>query len=149
MSDSAPDSGARFTVRDADWQDDREHLRHVRETVFIHEQQVPPDMEWDEDDAEAVHALALDAAGNPVGTGRLTRDGRIGRMAVLADWRGSGVGRAILEHLMAAARRAGLPEVVLNAQVSAIGFYRRFGYLEEGDEFMDAGIPHRRMRRSL
>ena len=138
-----------YSVRDASWSADRERLRRVREPVFIDEQKVPPDMEWDEDDLEAFHALAVDDSGRPVGTGRLTRDGRIGRMAVLKDWRDRGVGRAILVHLMERAREAGMPEVVLNAQLTAIGFYRRFGYIEEGEEFMDAGIPHRRMRLSL
>ena len=70
-------------------------------------------------------------------------------MAVLRDWRGRGVGRAILLHLMGRARAAEIPEIVLNAQLTAIGFYRRFGYIEEGEEFMDAGIPHRRMKLTL
>lgn len=149
MSDTDHETGAGFTVRRAAWHGEWEQLRQVREPVFVDEQSVPPDMEWDEDDVTAIHALAVDAAGRPVGTGRLTRDGRIGRMAVLREWRDRGVGRAILEFLMDQARRAGMREVVLNAQVTAIGFYRRFGYIEEGEEFMDAGIPHRRMRRSL
>lgn len=146
---TAGETDATFTVRLADWRADRESLRRVREPVFVTEQMVPLEMEWDEADPTAVHVLAEDAEGRPVGTGRLTRDGHIGRMAVLADWRGRGVGAAILRFLMERARRAGLAEVVLNAQVTAIGFYRRFGYIVEGGEFMDAGIPHVRMRRSL
>lgn len=138
-----------FTVRRADWIEDREALRRVRETVFVAEQKVPLEMEWDADDETALHALAEDAAGNPVGTGRLTGDGRIGRMAVMKEWRGSGVGAAILEWLTEAARSQGIRQIVLAAQVTAIGFYRRFGYTEEGGEFMDAGIPHRLMRRRL
>lgn len=138
-----------FTVRRADWIRDREALRRVRETVFVAEQKVPLEMEWDADDETALHALAEDTAGNPVGTGRLTRDGRVGRMAVMKEWRGRGVGAAILDWLTGAARSRGLEEIVLAAQVSAIGFYRRLGYTEEGGEFMDAGIPHRLMRRRL
>lgn len=138
-----------FSLRRADWQADREALRHVRETVFVQEQRVPLEMEWDEADARALHVIAVDPHGNPVGTGRLTEDGRIGRMAVLKDWRGTGVGAAMLEFLMAAARKRGLEEVALNAQTSAIGFYRRYGYTEEGETFMEAGIPHVRMRANL
>lgn len=149
MSSTAKSPRQTFTVRNARWRDDRELLRRVREPVFVEEQKVPPELEWDEDDIEAFHALAVDDDGRPVGTGRLTRDGRIGRMAVLPDWRDRGVGRAILVHLMDRAREAAMSEILLNAQVTAIGFYRRFGYIEEGEEFMDAGIPHRRMRLSL
>lgn len=149
MGSTANSPRQSFTVRNAHWRDDRELLRRVREPVFVDEQKVPPELEWDEDDAEAFHALAVDDDGSPVGTGRLTRDGRIGRMAVLQEWRDRGVGRAILVHLMDRAREAAMSEILLNAQVTAIGFYRRFGYIEEGEEFMDAGIPHRRMRLSL
>lgn len=141
--------GRAFAVREADWVRDREALRQVRETVFVQEQNVPLDMEWDEDDAAALHALAEDTHGNPVGTGRLTADGHVGRMAVMKDWRGRGVGAAVLDFLTRAARARGIREIVLNAQVSAIRFYERFGYTVEGEEFMDAGIPHRRMRRRL
>lgn len=141
--------GPAFGVRRADFIRDRESLRRVRETVFVEEQRVPMELEWDEDDENALHALAEDPAGHPIGTGRLTGDGRIGRMAVMKDWRGRGVGRAILEWLTEAARSRGIDEIVLSAQISAINFYRRFGYTEEGDEFIDAGIPHRRMRRRL
>lgn len=141
-----------FRVRRADWQADREHLRKVRETVFVHEQKVPLRMEWDEDDPRALHCLALDREGEPVGTGRLIVDGRvarIGRMAVMRPWRGKGVGAALLEALMAAAREHGAREVELSAQVGAVGFYRRYGYTEEGGEFIEAGIPHVRMRNRL
>lgn len=115
----------------------------------MREQQVPLELEWDEDDETALHALAEDETGNPVGTGRLTVDGHVGRMAVMKDWRGRGVGGAVLAWLTDAARSRGIAEIVLSAQVDAISFYRRFGYTEEGDDFMDAGIPHRRMRRRL
>lgn len=149
MAFGSPADRPCFNVRRADWRRDRELLRHVRETVFVGEQRVPPEMEWDRDDRTALHVVALDADGKPVGTGRLTTDGHIGRMAVLRDWRGVGVGAALLQALTAAARDRGLEEIVLNAQVGAIGFYRRYGYTEEGDTFMEAGIPHRRMRCRL
>lgn len=134
-----------FSVTRADWERDEAALREVRSRVFIEEQDVPIDLEWDGLDPECVHALAI-ADGRPVGTGRLTPDGHVGRMAVIADWRGRGVGTALLQHLMRAGRERGDTACELNAQVSAIGFYERFGFRTEGDEFMDAGIPHRRMR---
>lgn len=133
----------------ADWVRDREALRHVRETVFVHEQGVPPDMEWDDMDPDAVHVLARDATGAAIGTGRLTREQAIGRMAVLAPWRGCGVGAALLTALLDHARRLGHATVTLHAQVDAIGFYQRFGFHAHGEEFLEAGIRHRHMRRPL
>ncbi|WP_049622866.1 GNAT family N-acetyltransferase [Frateuria defendens] len=128
---------------------DREALRAVRLEVFVHEQQVPEALEWDELDAEAIHVLARDEAGQPVGCGRLTTERKIGRMAVRRPWRGSGAGAALLRELVAQARALGWPEVALDAQVQAIGFYEREGFVAEGEVFDDAGIPHRRMRRAL
>jgi predicted GNAT family N-acyltransferase len=96
-----------------------------------------------------VHALAESATGEAVGTGRLMPDGRIGRMAVLAAWRSRGVGAAMLEALMAEARRQGLREVYLHAQSRAKDFYLRHGYAIEGEEYLEAGIPHIGMRARL
>ena len=136
-------------VRRADWMRDRDHLRYVRETVFVHEQQVPLEMEWDEQDEACVHVLALDGDGAPIGTGRLLPDGHIGRMAVLPGWRGQGVGGALLTELVQIARERGFSEALLNAQVQAIAFYTRHGFAAEGPEFLEAGIPHQTMRRQL
>jgi predicted GNAT family N-acyltransferase len=130
-----------FGIRRAHWEQDRERLRRVRETVFVQEQQVPAELEWDEWDPSARHLLAVDAEGGPIGTARLLPNGHIGRMAVLAAWRGQGVGSALLAELL---RLADGP-TFLNAQTSALGFYRRHGFRAEGEEFMDAGIPHQRM----
>ncbi|KAF1717774.1 GNAT family N-acetyltransferase [Pseudoxanthomonas yeongjuensis] len=124
-------------------------LRAVRETVFVHEQQVPLEEEWDALDPLCRHVIARDEAGAPIGTGRLTPERRIGRMAVLADWRGRGVGDAMLAALMAEARKLGWPAVSLNAQVSAEAFYARQGFIPEGERFMEAGIEHQSMRRAL
>lgn len=134
-----------YSVRHADWQDDQAALSAVRRQVFILEQRVPEELEWDEADAPALHMLACDGGGHAIGTGRLLQDGHIGRMAVLREWRGRGVGAAILDALIAAARGRGLRGIVLNAQTHALGFYARRGFVAEGDEFPDAGIPHRRM----
>jgi predicted GNAT family N-acyltransferase len=102
----------------------------------------------DEHDAASRHVIASDADGGAIGTGRLLVDGHIGRMAVLADWRGKGVGRALLERLLEEAADRNMRHLALHAQTQASGFYRRFGFVEEGPEFMEAGIPHRTMVRS-
>lgn len=138
---------AEFSVRDVDWVTAAPKLQHVRRIVFILEQQVPEDLEWDEADAACLHAIAEDVAGHPIATGRLLSDGHIGRIAVLAEWRGRGVGAAIFEYLIAAAIRRGHKELLLNAQTHAIGFYARYGFVPCGEEFIEAGIPHRPMRR--
>ncbi len=142
-------NGPRFRIVDADYAIDLERLRAVREPVFVQEQQVPLDLEWDELDPLAWHVLALAGDGQPVGTGRLTADGRIGRMAVLAPWRGSGVGSALLQRLLELAGDRRLPAVELHAQVSAIDFYVRHGFVAWGEPFQEAGILHRHMRQAL
>ncbi len=132
-----------------DWASVREQAAAIRHAVFVVEQKVPVDIELDEFDPVSVHALAFGGDGVAVGTGRLLPDGHIGRMAVLRHARGSGVGGALLRALMAAARERGFGEVQLNAQTHALAFYARFGFVAEGEEFDDAGIPHRAMRRSV
>jgi len=123
----------------------------IRRHVFIDEQGVAEDEEFDEFDATAVHALVY-ADDRAVGTGRLLEidgKGRIGRMAVLREFRGRGVGLAILDALLAVADRLGYTEIVLHAQVHAIGFYETRGFRAHGPEFTEAAIPHRVMRRRL
>lgn len=137
-----------ISVRPADWHVDREILRTLRGEVFIREQSVPADMEWDGFDAQSRHVVAI-ADGVPIGTGRLLPDGQIGRMAVLREWRGQGAGSALLTSLMEIARALGMGRVLLNAQVQALPFYVGHGFQVEGEEFEDAGIPHRRMWRDL
>ena len=107
---------------------------------------MPPELEVDEHDPACVHVLARDPAGRPIGTGRLLDDGHVGRVAVVAPWRKHGVGAAVGRRLFDRARERAMPEVVADAQVRAIGFYERLGGSAEGAEFLDAGIPHRRMR---
>ena len=138
-----------FTVRLASWREDREALAGIRRAVFIVEQRVPENLEWDDVDAHCVHALALDTRGTPIGCGRLLPDGHIGRMAVLAAWRGRGVGDALLTHLMEVARDRGDARVVLNAQVQAMPFYARHGFAPDGPPFDEAGIPHQAMALAL
>ncbi len=130
------------------WEEAAAALMLVRRSVFIEEQGIPESLEWDEWDAPSLHALARQDS-EPVATGRLLPDGRIGRMAVLAPWRGRGLGRSVLDRLGAAARARGLPEVVLSAQVRAMPFYARAGFVAESPDYDDAGIPHRTMRLRL
>ena len=139
---------ADIAVRLASWNTDRDTLSKIREEVFVKEQFVPADLEQDEFDVKSQHVIAL-VDGVPIGTGRLLPDGHIGRMAVLRDWRHIGVGAAMLRALMNIARGLGLRRVILNAQLHAMPFYVHHGFQPVGDEFMDAGIPHRRMERDL
>ena len=141
-------AASQFCIRAADWSADRNALRAVREQVFVHEQSVPVELEWDEFDPLCQHLLA-ENAGQAIGTGRLLPDGHIGRMAVLESWRGQGVGSALLDALMQIARNRGVRRVRLNAQSRAVAFYQRHGFVAEAQEFIEAGIPHRSMWRDL
>jgi predicted GNAT family N-acyltransferase len=129
-----------------DWPSLRARAEPVRFAVFVEEQRVPMEIELDEFDPVSVHALALAADGTVLGTGRLLPDGHIGRVAVLRQARGAGVGSALLTALMDAARARGDREVVLSAQTHAMPFYARFDFVAEGEDYDDAGIPHRQMR---
>ena len=133
----------------ADWDTVRTDARAIRWAVFVDEQHVPVELEWDDFDAVSWHAVAYDGAGAPVATGRLLPDGHIGRMAVVKSSRGLGIGGTLLEGLMAKAIELGYPELILNAQTAALSFYARYGFKAEGDEFMEAGIAHRAMRKSM
>jgi predicted GNAT family N-acyltransferase len=144
-----------FTVIAADWSRDHETLSQIRFNVFVREQGVPPEIELDAIDADSalvVHAIAYDAESQPIGTGRLILEGaapRIGRMAVLRQWRGSGVGKAILDLLCDEAKSRGYAAVLLHSQTHATPFYYKQGFLSHGDVFTEAGIPHQEMRRAL
>lgn len=138
-----------FSVRLADWGADEEDLRQLRTTVFVKEQAVSEDEEWDGLDADCVHAIAAAPDAGVIGTGRLHPSGKIGRMAVLPEWRGYGVGAAILRRLLEEAAQQGMEAVYLHGQVQVLGFYARFGFVAEGPEFDEAGIMHRLMRLRL
>lgn len=138
-----------FEIRLGTWTELRAFAQSIRHKVFIVEQNVPVELEWDDMDAICVHAVAFDASGQAVGTGRLLPDGHIGRMAVLPAARGTGVGSTILLALMRQAEQRGDQSVLLNAQTYAQAFYRKHGFVAYGDEFMDAGIPHVQMRYSF
>ncbi|MGW8528402.1 MULTISPECIES: GNAT family N-acetyltransferase [Nocardiopsidaceae] len=131
---------------------DRAAVFVIRGAVFVSEQQVPVEEEWDERDTAAVHLLAL-ADGVPVGTVRLVDQGDgtglLGRLAVLPKGRGNGTGAALVRAAEERARERGFVRVELHAQTHALGFYARLGYTAHGDEFLDAGIPHLHMVRDL
>ncbi|MFD4632233.1 GNAT family N-acetyltransferase [Streptomyces sp. NPDC058284] len=150
------------TVRVAEGTDDLEACFAVREDVFVTEQRVPAELEYDAYDAGAVHVLAVREDGVPLGTGRLLTGeaaavknggqagvGALGRLAVTKSARGLGVGALLVGAIEDAARARGLTAVDLHAQTHALGFYERLGYEVYGPEFPDAGIPHRAMRKSL
>lgn len=138
-----------FRVEPVEYEGALSDLRSVRDTVFVQEQRVPLEIELDELDPLCRHVLARDADGRAIGTGRLTPEHAIGRMAVLPDWRGRGVGDALLLALVDEARRLGWHDVSLHAQVPAIGFYARHGFVPYDARFVEAGIEHQAMRRLL
>lgn len=121
----------------------------IRFEVFVKEQHVPLELELDEMDALSVHALAVDAQGRGLATGRLLPDGHIGRMAVVQSERKKGIGAQVLRALIEVAKQKAYPEVMLGAQLHAKGFYVRQGFIEFGDVFMDANIAHIMMRMPL
>jgi len=138
-----------ISIRVLSWGEAAPVAAPIRERVFVTEQGVPREIELDEWDERCDHALAYDAAGRAVGTGRLLPDGHIGRMAVLREARGAGVGSAILAALVERARERGLKRVLLSAQTHAVPFYSRHGFTAFGREFIDAGIAHIAMARNL
>ena len=140
---------SRIRIREASWPADRSALESVRCEVFIKEQNVPRNLEFDGLDASALHWLALTENDEPVGTLRLLPSGQIGRMAVVRPYRGQGIGSRLLHHALAAAEAHGWNEVWLNAQYARRGFYAPHGFIVISDIFEDAGIPHQRMLRRL
>jgi predicted GNAT family N-acyltransferase len=145
----APDEPASFDVTLRQWRDAADDLRAVRRDVFVVEQGVPEALEWDDADAGALHALATAANGYALGCARLLPDGHIGRVAVRRAWRGRGVETALLLRLVAAAHARGDRRTIVNAQVAAMPFYARHGFVASGEVFEEAGIPHRVMTRTL
>lgn len=138
-----------FTVSLVCWHDGEPLLKSVREAVFIREQGVPEEMEWDDLDETCRHALALSHQGDAIGCGRILANGHIGRIAVLPQWREQKVGTAIMEALLDEARSRGYKQVDVDAQTHAVPFYRGFEFVEQGKVFMDAGLPHIKMKLRL
>ena len=138
-----------LVTRQANWDQDQHRLHAVRNEVFVVEQGVAPELEWDGRDEDCLHAVTMAPDGRAVAAGRLAPDGKIGRMAVLLTFRRQGLGGVILDKLVDMAIERGLPKVYLHAQSHAVPFYHRHGFVVEGEEFDEAGILHRRMIRDL
>lgn len=124
------------------------HIKRIRELVFIAEQGVPVELEFDGLDTIALQLL-VSIGGQYVGTGRMLDDGRIGRVAILKEFRGLGLGAKVVQALVAEAARLGYSRVYLGAQIQALDFYAKIGFAPFGEEFMDAGIPHLAMEKLL
>lgn len=138
-----------FTVSLVCWHDGEPLLRAIREAVFVREQGVPAELEWDEIDATCRHALALSLKGDAIGCGRILPNGHIGRISVMPQWRKQKVGTAIMEALLNEAHSRGYKIVDVDAQTHAVPFYESFGFIRQGEQFIDAGLPHIKMKLEL
>ena len=132
----------------ADWKNHKDELSAVRYEVFVMGQNVPVELELEEADSRYTHILAT-AGNKPVGTARLTTDGHIGRVAVLKEYRKYGIGKEMMRQIEEVAFELGFDHVVLNSQCHAVPFYEKLGYIAFGEIFLDAGIEHRHMKKSL
>ncbi|WP_035572976.1 GNAT family N-acetyltransferase [Halomonas halocynthiae] len=139
---------ANIRIIQGDWARLGQQAEQLRRTVFIDEQNVSQEEEWDGLDPDCLHFLAYSDE-RPIGTARLLPDGHIGRVAVLSEQRGNGIGRALMMAAIEAARHQQLKQVELAAQTHALTFYERLGFQAKGSVFLDAGIPHRHMTLSL
>lgn len=135
-----------FTIAIANWSDKQAELTSVRRAVFIEEQNVPESIDFDGTDPDFIHVLASDKNGLPVGTARINRKGRIGRMAVLQNYRRQGIGRKMIQALMDYGRKNSITDFHVSSQVTAIGFYRKMGFEPFGKEFLEAAIMHINMK---
>ncbi len=131
-----------YSIRSASWQDDQDEIAFVRRQVFIIEQQIPESEEWDDADENSSHVLAFSEKRDAVGTGRIEANGKIARLAVIAEYRGQGVGSAMLTRLVEEARQKGFSQVFLHAQTHALNFYKTFGFVSDEVIFSEGGIPH-------
>ena len=124
-------------------------IRFVRDIVFGQEQNVAREVDWDGKDSQSIQVVATDDDDNPVGTGRMQPDGKIGRLSVLDSWRGQGIGQKMLRVLVETAEKKGFQEVFLHAQVHAASFYEMCHFHKNGEEFLEASIPHVKMTRNM
>ncbi len=131
------------------WASHQDALRRIRQAVFVEEQKIPLELEFDSDDEQATHLLALNSAGTALGCARLLPNGLIGRVAVVANARGTGLGKALMDATVDEAQKRKLTRVFLHAQEDAEGFYRKLEFISTRARFKEAGIPHVTMERSL
>lgn len=139
----------KYNIVHTSWQEHQADIKHIRHQVFIEEQNVPIELEWEGNDDQFHYVLAVNNKSRAIGTGRIDQAGHIGRMAVLKAWRNHGIGSAILKALLDYAQQQHIPRLILNAQSSAIPFYEKQGFDIISDEFMDAGIPHKTMEKII
>ncbi|MFC1589262.1 GNAT family N-acetyltransferase [Pseudomonadota bacterium] len=130
------------------WEDRQKELKQIRQTVFIEEQQVPEELEWDEFETQSTHFIVYDGS-TPVATARLKPDGQIGRMAVIKNYRNKGIGKKLLSAVILHAKNNGYSMIYLHSQKHAIRFYEQFGFMPNGSEFVDADILHQAMYKNL
>ena len=137
-----------FTISIVSWSDKQAELYSIRRAVFIEEQNVPESIELDGRDPDCFHVLASDTNGRPVGTARMDGKGKIGRMAVLQNYRRQGIGQQMIQALMdyGYGRKNMITDFHLAAQINAIEFYRKMGFEAFGEEFLEAGIRHINMK---
>lgn len=128
-------------VRIADWTADNAFIKSVRRQVFIEEQEVPEELEWDDQDESAQHCIAI-LDSKAIATGRLQTDGQLGRMAVLKPFRGHGIGSDILKFLIHLHQNNSSKPITIHSQTHAIDFYKKLGFVIQGEEYFEAGIPH-------
>ena len=139
----------KYHIKKTSWNENKDALSEIRRKVFIEEQNVPEELEWDEHDQHCTHVLVTDETNKAIACGRLKTDGHIGRMAVLKNYRSAGIGTSILKELLAHAKSLNIEKVYLHAQTSAISFYEKQGFEVISEEFMDAGIAHKSMEKYL
>ena len=128
------------------WSEKQAEITSVRRAVFVEEQNVPESIDLDGSDTDYIHVLATDKTGLPVGTARINREGRIGRMAVLKDYRRQGIGRKMIQALMDYGRKNSITDFHVSSQVTAVGFYEKMDFEPFGEEFLEAGIKHIKMK---
>lgn len=137
-----------INIKEVSFDDEFAKISEIRTAVFIDEQHVPAELEWDKEDKTAIHILAY-YNNIPVGTARLLPDAHIGRMAVLKPYRSKNIGKKMLEYLINLAHKKGMRNLELSAQKHAIEFYKKLGFDIISDEYMDAGIPHFTMKSDI
>lgn len=135
-------------IESGSWQQLGQEAKQIRTQVFIQEQQIRPEDEWDAQDALSTHFVVYQQ-GQAMGTARLLADHHIGRVAILHQYRGVGAGKALMQHIIAFAKQQQRPMLQLSAQVHAIEFYAALGFVVDGEAYMDCGIPHVDMQMQL
>lgn len=147
---NAPDTdNAGVRIERVAWSEHESELAAVRQAVFIDEQGVPENLEWDGEDADSIHFLARTREGSPVGCVRLLPSGQISRLSVLETWRHQGIGKTLLDAVEDEARQRSMAEIYLHAQTQATHFYEAAGFTVSGGIFLEANIPHRQMLKDL